>query len=443
MKILLLTLLAFAALVPAANAANISYVGPDGNVWVASPDGTQRRQVTTDGTPDSSSSQRYRALSQSDDGTIVAARNNTWHVWAFDGTKKATYVQPGGGLSATAQDAHLDPAGTTIVFGYLHGTGMSGAWPRVTYQSTTAPNLGGCGTPWNCYDNVIRPRWVHGTAHAAWVDPSMTYIDVEGIGGWLGVTGEELRNFDVSRSGYKVLLGAGQADGPEKLYVWDNKGEAPPASANGQQVCEVASFAPEDARTRWSPDGSQIAWIGADGIYASPAPVADGNGVCVLQPKLVAPGGVEFEWGTQNVGDGSGGPSGGGDQGDRTAPAARAKLAGRLPRLRTALKKGIPFRVTTSEPGTVGIDLLAPKPKKKARKKGKGSVALAAAKTVRVARGSGRARKAGAVTVKVRFTKAGVRQLRRVRRVKLTARVVVRDAAGNQAVKHMRLTLRR
>jgi len=48
-------------------AASLVYI-KDGNVWIATPDGTTKRQVTTDGTPDAP----YYSPSQADDGTIFA-----------------------------------------------------------------------------------------------------------------------------------------------------------------------------------------------------------------------------------------------------------------------------------------------------------------------------------------------------------------------------------
>ncbi len=44
-----LTIALFAALATAAHASNIAYISSDGNVWVTSPDGSVKHQVTTDG----------------------------------------------------------------------------------------------------------------------------------------------------------------------------------------------------------------------------------------------------------------------------------------------------------------------------------------------------------------------------------------------------------
>src|SRR5690606_12356836 len=56
--------------VSASQAANVSFVGNDGNVYRTSPDGTLTQKVTSDATAEN----RYVTPSQKNDGTIVAIR---------------------------------------------------------------------------------------------------------------------------------------------------------------------------------------------------------------------------------------------------------------------------------------------------------------------------------------------------------------------------------
>ena len=56
-------------LVPATASADSIVFVKDANVWVASPDGSNLRQLTRDGTAD----QPYRSPSQADDGTVAAS----------------------------------------------------------------------------------------------------------------------------------------------------------------------------------------------------------------------------------------------------------------------------------------------------------------------------------------------------------------------------------
>ena len=66
--IVVVVVLSAASLLPAtAQASSLVFNRPDGNVWLANPDGTGLYQVTLDG----SAGNPYGAPSQADDGTIV------------------------------------------------------------------------------------------------------------------------------------------------------------------------------------------------------------------------------------------------------------------------------------------------------------------------------------------------------------------------------------
>ena len=78
----LLLALAFAA--PAA-ADSIVYI-KDANVWVAQPDGSQARALTTDGT----TGLPYASPSQADDGTVLAVRGSRFHKFDRQGKPLAT-----------------------------------------------------------------------------------------------------------------------------------------------------------------------------------------------------------------------------------------------------------------------------------------------------------------------------------------------------------------
>jgi hypothetical protein len=124
-------------------------------------------------------------------------------------------------------------------------------------------------------------------------------------------------------------------------------------------------------RPFWSPDGTQIAWNGADGIYVSPAPVPGADDTCVLAPKLVVPGGNEVHWApfdlTQPPAPGGGGtttppatttPTPGGGTNTTTKPktaaafsAAKAIAAKRAFTLRLTLPKAATVRVTITRKG--------------------------------------------------------------------------------------------
>ena len=69
MRLSLLSLFLTLALAAPAAADSIVYV-KDANVWVARPDGSEARALTTDGTPQLP----YGTPTQADDGTVLAVR---------------------------------------------------------------------------------------------------------------------------------------------------------------------------------------------------------------------------------------------------------------------------------------------------------------------------------------------------------------------------------
>src|SRR5687767_13589573 len=85
-------LLAAAALLllPAAAHADSIVVVKDGNVWVASPDGSGQRALTRDGTAD----WPYRSPSQADDGTVAASFADEIRLIARDGRVVRTLDPP-------------------------------------------------------------------------------------------------------------------------------------------------------------------------------------------------------------------------------------------------------------------------------------------------------------------------------------------------------------
>ena len=65
---LLAAALLWLAVVAPARAASLVYLDQNYNVWITSPDGVRKKQVTTDGTPDF----RYKAPTADDSGAIVS-----------------------------------------------------------------------------------------------------------------------------------------------------------------------------------------------------------------------------------------------------------------------------------------------------------------------------------------------------------------------------------
>jgi hypothetical protein len=291
------------------HAANVSYVGSDGNVWVSSPDGAQKKQVTTNGTPASA----YRSPSQKNDGTVAAIKTGggSGFVNFFNpatGQQTDAWLLPknGAGSFSPLFGGQVSPDGGMFAYDWRYfdcATNPCSSGQFVSFISgpgTTNPCLINCHRTW------IKPRWVPGTPYAGMVDDEFRTIGVQRAGSaqptnWLvahNPSVEQIDSVDFGANGRTLVETSAPGPGPSNLVMFANNG-TPPAG-NPQALCAAVGFAGAGSDPRFSPDGSMISWTGAAGVYTSPAPTTDG-GVCGLQPKLIAPGAKDASWGPANV----------------------------------------------------------------------------------------------------------------------------------------------
>jgi hypothetical protein len=194
-------------------------------------------------------------------------------------------------------------------------------------------------------------------------------------------------------------------------------------------VCS-AYLGNEDSQPRWAPDGTKFTYADSQGVWVASAPVRAGGGSCAIGKTLIAPGGEAPDWGPANL-PAMPDPGTGGDvspPGDNRPPAdvvppAIAKAALGKGRLATLLSKGYAVSFITNEGGTATVQLLS-------------------GKTV-VANGKGSVKAGARATIKAKFTKKARASLKRKRSVKLTLKIVVKDAAGNPNAQTKRVTLKR
>jgi hypothetical protein len=438
--ILALALAAAAAIAPAsALGASISWIR-GGNLHVSAPDGSNVTQLTRDGTADSP----YQNSGQTNAGTLVGERQG-WFYWLNrDGSNKSgPWLAPKGNLGTSPLSSNVAEEGGFVVYWHSYCSfACSNRYDQVAFMPE-GPLTDTCNI--NCHDGYLLPRWIPGTPLAGMIDTGLNtvYAQVENSGPqeWFELfAGQEqldIGHFDVSTDRSKILaeaLSTSNTSAPGILVLLQSNGLPPQSNPQNPPAvqCATENFAgSRNGDPVWSPDGNQIAYTGTDGVHVSGAPVPQQDGSCALPgDRLVASGASNPEWGPVDAP----GPTGGG--GGVGAPAVTFSLAGRLPRLLRALNRGIPFFVRTNRAGRAVVRLIASGVFAR-------GVSVDLARTKVVGRGARTLPRAGRYKVVAKFTRKAKRRYRRMRRVRLTARVTVRATGGGATTKRRRITLRR
>jgi hypothetical protein len=396
LRLLLATVGALVLAPTAAQAASLVYLDGDRDVAVARPDGSLAHKVThaTD------AEHGYKAISVADDGGITAylrqsdgSGNSSFVVLDQSGAVRSgpfLFERSGicGGISPfwTA----TSPDGTFVAVAYYKGSNNclgGSSTPSVRLTNRTSPTFG-TGT-YPSFDNLVKPRWVrHPDPRLAGISGNTLRVwqnDAAHMQDWITVSGGlELDGFDFHPTETKLLLDlseeAGSGPKPHSLalltYTELSVGNAPPTDPDPHFVCSAENYVTTESGGSgvvWSPDGSQIAWNAPEGIYVSPAPVAGGE-TCLLQPRLVVPGGREVQWAPFEVtapptggGGAPGGsaPPGGGGGGGSTGGGSTDPSSGKAPTKQPAAalvaakasaeRSAFTLEVTLREPAAVRV----------------------------------------------------------------------------------------
>ncbi|MDQ4126144.1 MAG: hypothetical protein M3134_11195, partial [Actinomycetota bacterium] len=329
-----------AALVAAAPAAadSIAYV-KEGDVWLASPDGSRQQQVTTTGD--------YFYVSQADDGTMAALGPNErirklsrlgkvlaeFPTYVSDGAPQGGAVNQFGGPF----NPEISPDGKLIAY----------EWQNSSYYEHS--NCSGESVP-PCY--VLSSRWGVGITHS---DRFTTSEEFGLLTGWIGpywMTNDRLlrSNASVSPNEDAVInnVGPGKGDDDMKRWFWDDNGasgvEEVEITRNQKVAAGIAGFNSDQLRVyrvlydpmtapeqklgpfednpqvvepciaagdpaggkfenlSFAPDGRHLAYGVGDGIWVMDIPdISGGCGPMPTTNKLVIPGGRHPHWGPADI----------------------------------------------------------------------------------------------------------------------------------------------
>jgi hypothetical protein len=433
----LIAILWLLTMAPVAGAASIAYVD-GGEVWLSSLDGTQKARLATHVVNGAGETEEWLAVAASDGGRIVAARNvpgrtarlSSFKVWEPDGSSTvegplnapsgwAVYVYPLG-FDVTADGKHMvygySNSGFCCPIAFAQGTYVrpvtssvldpmlvSGEYPtlfgsRMIAQSGTTVSVQGTSAP------------PYGSDFTPWIDVSATGLD--------------LRRTDVAANGQLAAIeleqwsGGSQTTGKIAVVATQGVDQAP--------TFAVDCFMPVNGVARevsLSLDATRIAWTDADGlkVAGTPATAAD---PCALSspPVVISPTASQGAIGGASVAaflppsvqppptGGPPPPTGG------PAPTGGAKHVTTVPRRVTAKAlasdKGVPIKVKVTRAGR--IKLSGSVPAKVLGRRGKPVV---------IATGSGTAKRAGTVTVRLRLTAAGRKKRSRLKGARMSLRI--------------------
>jgi hypothetical protein len=454
---------AAAIIAPAsAGAASVAYTD-GGEVWLSSLDGTQKVRLATAVVNGDGDTEKWLDVAHADNGRIVAVRNKpgrmssfSWFkIWEPDGTSTVegplnapsgwlTYTYPLG-FDITADGAHL-------VYGYSNTSGCCpisfgrGIYVRPATNSVLAPiNLGSgthpalLGNRLVALEDSFSPKIVQVQALASpgnpYNDEFTPWIDTSGVG-------LDANGVDIAATGQLAALGFEEwTDGTQtigKVAVVSVQGlDAPPS------LTPVDCFIPAVGVAReasLAPDGATIAWQDGGGVKVAGTPTTSADPCAMSSPPVViSPTGSYPSIGGADVArfvpppapptipvvpptvapptgstPGTPPPSSPGQPGVATKPAAPVlTLPSKLTARALATTRGVAIKVKVPAAGRITATGKVPATRMGRR-----------GKAVTAATGRTTARRAGTVTVRLRFTAAARKRVRRLKGARLTVRVV-------------------
>jgi hypothetical protein len=431
---------------PAAWAGSIAYID-NGEVWVASLDGAQKVRIAAPAVTLAGETETYNAVAAADGGRIVAARNKPGRIssfswfkaWEPNGTSTVEgplNSRPGSSLYVYPLGFDLTPDGTTMVYGYSNSnccpyTLATGTYVRPVTNSPLEPiSISGQQDPSlfgarviahsGSMINVQDPGTPYGTDFTPWLDTTGT--------------GLELHGTDVAANGTVVAFEAERWNTGTKtigrIGVVSIAGVDQGPTGAVDCYLQTAGVATEPSLSQ---DGRLIAWTDEQGLKIAPTPTGTDE-FCVFAsaPVVISATGKSGSIGGADIAAFLPPPAPPVIPPVTTTttapPAAPAAPVASVPSKLTtkALGAGLPLKLTLAAAGKVTIS--ATVPAKAVGRKGKPVV---------VATGSGTAKAAGKLTVKLRLNSLGKKKLKRLKGVRLTLRIV---QGGRTTTKTVRLS---
>jgi hypothetical protein len=468
---ILISLLTAAALVlvlaATASASSVAYI--DGhNLWLSSPDGARKVQVTSGGTEDAS----WNFPAQGPDGKTVVVHRDTFdggskrpvlYLYGADGKLVTANVMPvyaGATVPVYPIGLDMDWNSNAVAYGYSY-CGFACQSVYRGYWLTFSDNQGAYPSDPQGASDAFNPTFYKTRVVSSdsggniFVQPDVPEAPfTSSYQGWITHgDGYYLSRAEVSPANNQVAIDWIQDGGAQGITVAQHSGPVP---SDLVAACDLPTVGKASYAT-FSPDGSQVAWQDDQGVKVAGVPnLAAGTDTCTLTAPahVIAPGGRSPSFGGADVaavsggaggGPGGGTPAGGGSGGTTGTPdggTRKLKVTLPLKATRAALAKGLTLKVTAVKAGRIDASAaIAKKVARRLRLKSGASAAriasrgFASASTVVVARGHVKAKGAGVVKLRLKPTKAAKRAAKRMRKVVLTIKVSQAGAAGTAKIR--------
>jgi len=462
MKLLLAALAAAVVAPAAAPASMITYI--DGkNVWVASPDGQTKRQITTDGTNDAP----YHVPSADDAGNVLAVAGG------LTNSKMLVHVTPAGRRTVNVipwkvgtlpnfgpYTMRMRPDGKLLAYKYVLNQGAyQPLVERLSIAMVNSPAVPGAGT-FDQAGSYWTPTWIDDKLVVAQDGVAKLEMEPGRFTQFLAVEvdGLEIAGAEVSRDKSRYLLDIdNKQNGQSGLVLYAHTGAFPGGEVTGG--CQVPAAGSPEQTWGLSPDGRQVVWQDSGGVKVGTFdPARQQNGWCVGEVVTISATGSEPTFGAATL-------TGPQEPAPPPPPVVEEPPATPAPQVSAPVTTQKP-RGGTTKPATIDG-------KPVARTTGDAELALSVPATVRsvslrsglrvaaTAPGAGKIAvtltaggrklgsatktvgKAGKVTLKLKPTKAGRKALRRLKGRKATLKIVFTPKrGGDRLTSTARVTLK-
>lgn len=288
------------ALTPAAAHAEAITYADGGNVWVASPDGSVKKQLTTNATGDL----KYYGPSQADNGKIavifgkLSRGASQMQVLSSSGKMEKTGLLQlstcgaFGQLPSAFGYTRIDPAGEVIAYDYLCTNTQVGGGTNTYVALTSANQPGGfVGAEPLQVTGIWRPNWLPTTAPGgaapdmvvtsqamttldklSWITP----LESQTVFSSNPDANTYISSGSVSRTGNVLAYAWNEADDSKSIYVARLSGPFEPG-VTGTSECRLVN-SPESLNPSVSPDGTRVAWGDEGGTKVADVTIPEGAG---------------------------------------------------------------------------------------------------------------------------------------------------------------------